>query len=160
LELKSSRSFLAIKRCQRTKIGKVIKLAQSSKKSGHISVTIVVKLLIRSVPLIFLILHYTLDAYRLWWHEVLQNRYTMSNITPPNGTPKDVNNGLRGATGLDPDNPNDMVFKLVTILYFFVSQILTYFFRTAHTYLPPPFASHSRVVSQCATSTSVLASLA
>ncbi len=45
LELKSSRSFLAIKRCQRTKIGKVIKLARSSKKSGRISATIVVKLL-------------------------------------------------------------------------------------------------------------------
>jgi len=32
LELKSSRTFLAIKRCQRTKIQKVIKLAQSSNK--------------------------------------------------------------------------------------------------------------------------------
>ncbi len=47
LELKSSRSFLAIKRCQRTKIGKVIKLARSSKKSGRISATIVVKLLMQ-----------------------------------------------------------------------------------------------------------------
>jgi hypothetical protein len=45
LELKSSRSFLAIKRCQWTKIGKVIKLARSSKKSGRISATIAVKLL-------------------------------------------------------------------------------------------------------------------
>jgi hypothetical protein len=37
LELKSSRSFLAIKRCQRTKIGKVIKLARSLLKSwAHI----------------------------------------------------------------------------------------------------------------------------
>jgi len=32
LELKSWQTFLAIKRCQRTKIRKVIKLAQSSKK--------------------------------------------------------------------------------------------------------------------------------
>ncbi len=45
LELKSSRSFLAIKRCQQTKIGKVIKLARSSKKSGRISATLAVKLL-------------------------------------------------------------------------------------------------------------------
>jgi hypothetical protein len=45
LELKSSQSFLAIKRCQRTKIRKVIKLARSSKKSGRISATIAVKLL-------------------------------------------------------------------------------------------------------------------
>ncbi len=34
LELKSWRTFLAIKRCQRTKIRKVIKLARSSKKSA------------------------------------------------------------------------------------------------------------------------------
>jgi len=46
LELKSSRSFLAIKRCQRTKILKVIKLARSSKKSGRRYATIAVKLLI------------------------------------------------------------------------------------------------------------------
>ena len=45
LELKSWRTFLAIKRCQRTKIRKVIKLEQSSKKSGDIYVTIAVKLL-------------------------------------------------------------------------------------------------------------------
>jgi hypothetical protein len=32
LELKSSATFLAIKRCQRTKFGKVIKLARSSIK--------------------------------------------------------------------------------------------------------------------------------
>jgi hypothetical protein len=35
LELKSSRTFLAIKHCQRTKIRKVIKLARSSKKIGR-----------------------------------------------------------------------------------------------------------------------------
>jgi hypothetical protein len=45
LELKSWRTFLAIKRCQRTKIRKVIKLAQSSKKSGRRYATTVVKLL-------------------------------------------------------------------------------------------------------------------
>jgi len=35
LELKSSHTFLAIKRYQWTKIRKVIKLARSSKKSGR-----------------------------------------------------------------------------------------------------------------------------
>jgi hypothetical protein len=34
LELKSWRTFLAIKRCQQTKIQKDIKLARSSNKSG------------------------------------------------------------------------------------------------------------------------------
>jgi len=36
LEMKSSRSFLAIKRCQQTKIQKVIKLARSSNFKSHI----------------------------------------------------------------------------------------------------------------------------
>ena len=67
----------------------------------------------------------------------------MSNITPPNGMPKDVNNRTRGATGLDPDDPNDMAFKLVTILYFlFVTK--THFFRTVHMHLPPICLSLSR----------------
>ena len=41
----SSATFLAIKRCQRTKFGKVIKLAQSSLKIGWISALLEVKLL-------------------------------------------------------------------------------------------------------------------
>jgi hypothetical protein len=47
LELESSAKFLAIKRCQQTKIGKVIKLAQSLIKDGRISAPIGVKLLIK-----------------------------------------------------------------------------------------------------------------
>jgi hypothetical protein len=72
----------------------------------------------------------------------------MSNITPPNETPKDVNNRLHGATGLNPDNPNDMTFKLVTILYFFVCHKNS-FFLEQRTRTSPPFVSHSRVVSHC-----------
>jgi hypothetical protein len=44
----------------------------------------------------------------------------MSVFTPPNGTPKDVNNRLGSVKGLDPDDPNDTAFKLVTVLIFFV----------------------------------------
>jgi len=40
----------------------------------------------------------------------------MSGFTPPNGTPKDTNNRLGGVKGLDPDDPNDTAFKLVTML--------------------------------------------
>jgi hypothetical protein len=48
LELKSSRSFLTIKRCQRTKSKKVI-----NRSRGHISATLVVKLLIAFIfPLV------------------------------------------------------------------------------------------------------------
>jgi len=45
LELKSWRTFLAMKRCQRTKIQKVIKLAQSSNKKWLQIRAIAVKLL-------------------------------------------------------------------------------------------------------------------
>ena len=45
LEMESLAKFLAIKRCQRTKFGKVIKLAQSSIKNGRTSATKGVKLL-------------------------------------------------------------------------------------------------------------------
>ena len=46
LELKSWRTFLAIKRCQRTKIQKVIKLARSSNKKWLQIQAIAVKLLV------------------------------------------------------------------------------------------------------------------
>ena len=41
-------------------------------------------------------------------------------------------------TGLDPDDPNDMAFKLVTILYFFVCHKNSLFFlRKAQNAAPP-----------------------
>jgi hypothetical protein len=46
----------------------------------------------------------------------------MSVFTPPNGTPKDVNNRLGSAKGLDPDDPNDTAFKLVTICVFILCR--------------------------------------
>ena len=91
--------------------------------------------------IMFSFLHFTLNAHRFWWHKVIRNRYTMSNITPPIWMPKDVNDRLRRASGLDPDNPNDMAFKLVTILYFFVSQKLT-FFSKKHKMQPLPSPPH------------------
>jgi len=39
----------------------------------------------------------------------------MSDFTPPNGMPKDINNGLGAVKGLDHDDPNDTAFKLVTL---------------------------------------------
>ncbi len=46
LELESSATFLAMKRWQRTKVGKVINLAQKQLKNGHIYAPIGIKLLI------------------------------------------------------------------------------------------------------------------
>jgi len=39
----------------------------------------------------------------------------MSGFAPPK-MPKDINNRLGGMKGLDPDDPNDTAFKLVTML--------------------------------------------
>jgi hypothetical protein len=41
----------------------------------------------------------------------------MSDFTPRNGMPKDINNRLGGMKGLDPDDPNDTAFKLVNRCY-------------------------------------------
>ena len=46
----------------------------------------------------------------------------MFGFTPPNGTPKDINNRLGGMKGLDPDDPTDTAFKLVTILCSFLCR--------------------------------------
>jgi hypothetical protein len=61
-----------------------------------------------------------------------------STITPPIGTPKDVNDQLRQASGLDPDNPNDMAFKLVTILIFFLCHKKSLFSFSKSTICSPP----------------------
>ena len=63
----------------------------------------------------------------------------MSDFTPPNGTPKDINNRLGVVKGLDPGDPNDTAFKLVTILCFFVvSKKLSFFpFFCERHHLPP-----------------------
>ena len=65
----------------------------------------------------------------IWLHKVLEIRYTMSNITPTSSTPKNVKQQSRALRGLDPDNPNDKAFELVTMFVsFFVLSQLTFFF--------------------------------
>jgi hypothetical protein len=65
----------------------------------------------------------------------------MSDITPPNGTPKDINNRLGGVKGLNPDDPNATAFKLVTILCILSCQKNSPFFPIfceQHNLPPPP----------------------
>jgi hypothetical protein len=77
----------------------------------------------------------------------------MSVFTPPNGTPKDVNNRLGSVKSLDPDDPNDTAFKLVTICVFILCRkkqtIFSFFVNrtrpprppcppSIHSYPPPP----------------------
>ncbi len=64
----------------------------------------------------------------------------MSGLTPPNGMPMDINNQLGGVKGLDHDDPNDMAFKLVTILCILLCQKNSSFFPVLceQQNLPPP----------------------
>jgi hypothetical protein len=48
----------------------------------------------------------------------LMNHLTMSNSSNTTLTPKDMKKRTAIVLGLDPDNPNDAAFKLVTILVF------------------------------------------
>jgi hypothetical protein len=52
----------------------------------------------------------------------------MSGFAPPNGMPKDINNRLGGVKGLNPEDPNDTAYKLVTILYILLCQEISPFF--------------------------------
>ena len=68
----------------------------------------------------------------------------MSIFTPPNGTPKDVNNRLGSVKDLDPDDPNDTAFKLVTICVFILCRKKLnnfFFFREQDPPPPPPMSS-------------------
>jgi hypothetical protein len=62
----------------------------------------------------------------------------MSVFTPSNGTPKDVYNQLGNMKGIDPEDPNDTAFKLVTVLvYFLCKKNSTFFvFCEQHQHLP------------------------
>ena len=66
----------------------------------------------------------------------------MSDFTPPNGMPKDINNRLCGVKGLDPKDPNDMAFKLVTIYCVFCcvekTHLFFLFFVNSAAQPPPP----------------------
>jgi len=72
LELKSWRTFLAIKCCQQTKIRKVIKLAWCSKKSGRRYATIAVKLLTC----------YHLDGGAYYWQQLGMFGLLMNILSP------------------------------------------------------------------------------
>ena len=69
----------------------------------------------------------------------------MSGFAPPNGMPKDINNRLGGVKGLNPEDPNDTAYKLVTILCILLCQknspFFPYFLWTAQP--PPPMFSLS-----------------
>jgi len=51
----------------------------------------------------------------IWWHQVLDIRHTMADITIATLTPKDPMQRFRSLKGIDPDDPNDVAINLVTM---------------------------------------------
>ena len=58
----------------------------------------------------------------------LQIRYTMANKSPIPPMPNDIKQRARELKGLDPKNPNDVAFEMVTMFVFFCVTKLTPFF--------------------------------
>ena len=57
----------------------------------------------------------------IWPLKVLEIHYTMADITPTSSTPKDMVKQHAGAVkGINPDNPNDTAFELVTLFVLFL----------------------------------------
>jgi hypothetical protein len=54
----------------------------------------------------------------IWWHKVLEIRYTMADLSPTPSTPKDVKQQSRVLKRINPDNPNNRAFELVTMFVF------------------------------------------
>ena len=73
----------------------------------------------------------------------LQIRYTMANKSPIPPMPNDIKQRARELKGLDPKNPNDVAFEMVTMFVFFCVTKLTppfFFFENSTTTrlsLPP-----------------------
>ena len=76
----------------------------------------------------------------IWWHKVLQNRYTVDNITPISSTPKDLMQQSCDLKEIDRDDLKDTAFKLVTMFVYFLCRHNPPFFleNSAATLLPPP----------------------
>jgi hypothetical protein len=76
----------------------------------------------------------------IWWLKVLKICYTMADITPTSSTLKDLKLRTGAIKGINPANPNDVAFELVThFCVFFVMQKIIPFFLLSTS--PPPLTS-------------------
>jgi hypothetical protein len=78
----------------------------------------------------------------IWWHKVLEIRYTMANLTPTPSTPKDVKQRSRILKRIDLDDPNNRAFELVTMFVFLLCCHNTPFFLFERSAPPPPDIIH------------------
>ncbi len=56
----------------------------------------------------------------IWWHKVLQNGYTMADISVTNLMPKDVKKVAEAVRGINPNSEIGITVKFVTMFVVFV----------------------------------------
>ena len=74
----------------------------------------------------------------IWWHKVLEIRYTMADLSPTPPTPKDVKQQSRVLKRINPDDPNDRAFELVTMFVFLLCCHNSPFFLFESSASPTP----------------------
>ncbi len=63
----------------------------------------------------------------------------MADITPTSSTSKDMKQHMGAIKGVDPDDPNDVAFELVTMFVFFLCcHNSPFFFENTSATTPPP----------------------
>jgi hypothetical protein len=68
----------------------------------------------------------------------------MADITPTSSTPKDMKQRMGAVKGINPGDPNDAAFELVTMFVFFcVATTHPFFSRTQAQPQPPASPPHS-----------------
>jgi hypothetical protein len=79
----------------------------------------------------------------IWWHKILEIHFTMADVTPTSSTYKDVKQQPRILKRIDPDDPNNKAFELVTMFVLLLCcHESPFFLRAAH---PPPPQHHSLI---------------
>jgi hypothetical protein len=62
----------------------------------------------------------------------------MADITPTSSTPEDMKQRMGAVKGINPDDPNDASFELVTVFVFFLCcHNSPFFFENTSTTTPP-----------------------
>jgi hypothetical protein len=62
----------------------------------------------------------------------------MADITPTSSTPKDIKQRMGAVKGINPDDPNDAAFELVTMFVLFLCCHNSPFFFENTSTTPPP----------------------
>jgi len=78
----------------------------------------------------------------IWWHKALEIRYTMADLTPTPSMPKDVKQQSRVLNRINPDDPIDRAFELVTMFVLLLCCHNSFFSFFESSASPPPNIIH------------------